>query len=49
MREESKPVVPPSFELRFEMPPGRAQIDFAQFQTQFTDKRTDPFRRRYRG
>ena len=35
---EIRPVVPPPFELRFETPPGQqAQVDFAQFQTEFTD------------
>jgi transposase len=36
---EIRPVVPPPFELRFETPPGQqAQVDFAQFQTEFTDE-----------
>jgi transposase len=36
---EVRPVVPPPFELRFETPPGQqAQVDFAQFQTEFTDE-----------
>jgi Integrase core domain len=36
---EIRPVLPPPFELRFETPPGQqAQVDFAQFQTEFTDE-----------
>jgi transposase len=36
---EIRPVVPPPFELRFETPPGQqAQVDFAQFQTEFTEE-----------
>ena len=36
---EIRPVVPPPFELRFETPPGQqGQVDFAQFQTEFTDQ-----------
>ena len=36
---EIRPAVPPPFELRFETPPGQqAQVDFAQFQTEFTDE-----------
>jgi transposase len=36
---EIQPVVPPPFELRFETPPGQqAQVDFAQFQTEFTEE-----------
>jgi transposase/DNA replication protein DnaC len=35
---EIRPVVPPTFERRFETAPGRqAQVDFAQFRTEFTD------------
>jgi hypothetical protein len=35
---EIRPILPPPFELRFETPPGQqAQVDFAQFQTEFTD------------
>ena len=33
------PARPPGFEVRFETPPGdQAQVDFAQFQLQFTDE-----------
>ena len=36
---EIRPIRPPSFELRFETPPGRqAQVDFAHFRTVFTDE-----------
>jgi len=36
---EIRPAVPPPFELRFETPPGQqAQVDFAQFQTEFADE-----------
>ena len=36
---EIRPAVPPPFELRFETPPGQqAQVDFAQFQTEFSDE-----------
>jgi transposase len=36
---EIRPVAPPPFELRFETPPGQqAQVDFAQFRTEFTDE-----------
>jgi transposase len=36
---EVRPVVPPPFELRFETLPGQqAQVDFAQFQTEFADE-----------
>ncbi len=36
-----RPAPTPSFEVRFETPPGRqAQVDFAQFQVAFTDDRT---------
>jgi transposase len=36
---EIRPVLPSPFELRFETPPGQqAQVDFAQFQTEFTDE-----------
>ncbi|MFC4168937.1 IS21 family transposase [Teichococcus aestuarii] len=34
-----RPVTDPGFEQRFETPPGRqAQVDFAQFRTEFTDE-----------
>ena len=34
-----RPARPPGFEVRFETPPGdQAQVDFAQFQLQFTDE-----------
>ena len=34
-----RPIRPPSFEVRFETPPGRqAQVDFAHFRTVFTDE-----------
>jgi hypothetical protein len=34
-----RPVAAPGFEQRFETPPGRqAQVDFAQFRTEFTDE-----------
>ncbi len=36
---ELRPAPLPSFEVRFETPPGdQAQVDFAQFQLQFTDE-----------
>jgi transposase len=36
---EIRPVLPPPFELRFETPPGQqAQVDFSQFQTEFSDE-----------
>ena len=36
---EIRPITPPSFEVRFETPPGRqAQVDFAHFRTVFTDE-----------
>ena len=36
---EIRPIKPPSFEVRFETPPGRqAQVDFAHFRTVFTDE-----------
>jgi transposase len=36
-----RPVALPRFEVRFETPPGdQAQVDFAQFQLQFTDEPT---------
>ncbi len=36
---EIRPIAPPSFEVRFETPPGRqAQVDFAHFRTVFTDE-----------
>ena len=36
---EIRPAVPPPFKLRFETPPGQqAQVDFAQFQTEFADE-----------
>ncbi len=36
---ELRPARPPAFEVRFETPPGdQAQVDFAQFQLQFTDE-----------
>jgi transposase len=36
---EIRPASPPPFELRFETPPGQqAQVDFAQFQTEFIDE-----------
>ncbi len=36
---EIRPIKPPSFEVRFETPPGRqAQVDFAHFCTVFTDE-----------
>ena len=36
---EIRPIRPPSFEVRFETPPGRqAQVDFAHFRTVFTDE-----------
>jgi transposase len=36
---EIRPITPPSFEVRFETPPGRqAQVDFAHFRTAFTDE-----------
>jgi transposase len=36
-----RPAPLPAFEVRFETPPGdQAQVDFAQFQLQFTDEPT---------
>ena len=36
---EIRPITPPSFEVRFETPPGRqAQVEFAHFRTVFTDE-----------
>ena len=36
---EARPAPSPSFEVRFETPPGhQAQVDFAQFQVMFTDE-----------
>ena len=35
---EIRPVVPPPFELRFETPQQQAEVDFVQFQTEFTDQ-----------
>jgi hypothetical protein len=36
---EIRPAPLPTFEVRFETPPGeQAQVDFAQFQLQFTEE-----------
>ena len=41
MLRDLRPARPPGFEVRFETPPGdQAQVDFAQFQLQFTDEPT---------